>query len=402
MCGNTSSKNWFDFFSEFNTDKFTSKLAVITNACNSCDFFHSEPTLEFAPLFEFIITGSPCASSKELECLNMETRFWNDISNIETRQELVLLNWPTFRFLSGYVAEPTPAELYEFKYNVDWNHIIPTPNLQEWQKIPKPNPTLQEIFEGISPKSLLCEGWTEGNECQYFKGLYTKYPDFTVNEWNLLPVEFESKEVLIPTTSEDEKNQISFEMDKTAYEDLKEKLSKLEAKEKEIKTELKKITTAFVEIKKAKDRDELGYIGEYNTDGQRHGIGEYSSNAFYYFGEWKNDLHDGIGNCTIHHSGNQYIGEWEHGKGNGFGILSDGESYYIGHFKNDAKNGLGEFEWDKQRIYRGNFNNDTKIGYFLFTSQDDEKEVVLKFGDDGKLMVPKGLEHYEKKTHLFQ
>ena len=145
------------------------------------------------------------------------------------------------------------------------------------------------------------------------------------------------------------------------------------------------------------------YQGDLNREGQRHGIGKYTTPFYVLIGMWKNDKFTGWGresryngdvfegrfiNGIINGKGifidinkNKYIGDfinmkrWGKGKWSTNNIIYEGEFYnnkihgkgiikfiksgieYIGTFKNDQIDGYGTFKWVNGDIYEGEVKN---------------------------------------------
>jgi hypothetical protein len=150
MCG-ISSNNWYKFFNKVKEDT-CSQLSVITNACQSCDFFYVEgsPFQQGYPdLFEFIVTGTQCEIKA---CLAAHTIFWyENLKNqniLDHRKELLILNFPILRLLSGISADPHPEEVYRLRHDSNYINVFPTPSFNQWNKTPI-EPSLKEAIDGI-------------------------------------------------------------------------------------------------------------------------------------------------------------------------------------------------------------------------------------------------------------
>ena len=100
----------------------------------------------------------------EEDCFATHSNFWKedlkDSTRIDNRNEVLILAYPMFRFLTGISADPTASEMFKFHYDPTWSSVIPTPSFQEqWEKMPTTKTTLQDISEGICPQKFKC---TEG------------------------------------------------------------------------------------------------------------------------------------------------------------------------------------------------------------------------------------------------
>lgn len=134
----------------------------------------------------------------------------------------------------------------------------------------------------------------------------------------------------------------------------------------------------------------MEYLGEFKNN-LREGIGQCSfSNGNMYLGIFKEDLMDGIGHMK-YSSGDEYIGQWKNGKKHGKGIFtwSDGVIYngdfnngkmegigicydnsgniiYDGEWKNNLIHGKGTYIWNEGKKYVGEFLHGKKHGYGAF------------------------------------
>merc|ERR1712170_328355 len=93
---------------------------------------------------------------------------------------------------------------------------------------------------------------------------------------------------------------------------------------------------------KYKYPDGSEYIGEWNDEGQRHGLGQISfPEGARYHGQFENGLSTGLGIMTFG-DGSRFEGEFSGGKFNGYGVFvrCDGMKYE-GEFKDGKVWGLG-------------------------------------------------------------
>ena len=98
-----------------------------------------------------------------------------------------------------------------------------------------------------------------------------------------------------------------------------------------------------------------GYVGERNSDGERHGQGtEFYSDGSLYDGQWKNDVKDGTGR-VIYLNGLEFMGLFTDGIRNGNATITwpDGK-IFKGFFTNDS--GDGTITFGKDIIYTGEIN----------------------------------------------
>ena len=107
------------------------------------------------------------------------------------------------------------------------------------------------------------------------------------------------------------------------------------------------------------------YIGEINSNAQRHGFGIYFSdiNRSYYAGRYLNDIKNGHG-AIFSADGFGFFGYMRDGMKNGFGeyIKADGTSYR-GYFRNNKKHGLGVFISACGKLYEGSFEYGFRHGF---------------------------------------
>lgn len=100
--------------------------------------------------------------------------------------------------------------------------------------------------------------------------------------------------------------------------------------------------------------------------GLRHGTGTFKSesNGIDYDGEWKNGLKHGYGRLT-YKSGSYYEGYFENGFKHGKGTMKfTSGNYYEGFYKFDKKSGYGEMHWlDKNEVYKGFWEKDKQNGF---------------------------------------
>ena len=151
------------------------------------------------------------------------------------------------------------------------------------------------------------------------------------------------------------------------------------------------------------------YTGEYNDNGQMHGIGSLknylfghvhiSTNNYEYEGEFKDGAMTGTGvfnwengdsytgdvlNGILHgygiiyySSGCTYEGTWRNNCKHGTGIYFDtsGDTY-DGEWRNGAKEGKGVFRnRDRQIIYDGEWKDNHKTGYGILYNLEDETKI---------------------------
>ena len=162
MC-NHETQEWLEFFKKIKSQT-GSELALITSACNSGNFFYQTYSPfanedKYKTLFEFIITGAPLGDGEE-DCFAAHSNFWKedlkDSTRIDNRNEVLILAYPMFRFLTGISADPTPAEMLQFYYDPAWINFIPTPNIEQWKEMQRGNTSLQAISKGICPQKFKC------------------------------------------------------------------------------------------------------------------------------------------------------------------------------------------------------------------------------------------------------
>lgn len=106
------------------------------------------------------------------------------------------------------------------------------------------------------------------------------------------------------------------------------------------------------------NKPKLGYNGERNIAGQRHGTGtELFQNGNIYIGEWENGKMCGNGILKFT-TGNVYEGEWKENKMHGQGTLkySNGNIYF-GSFIENQMNGSGTLTFTNGNTVEANFEN---------------------------------------------
>ena len=142
------------------------------------------------------------------------------------------------------------------------------------------------------------------------------------------------------------------------------------------------------------------YLGEWNSENQRHGAGQFLSNTGeVYEGQWKQGKIHGYGR-KIHPQISSYLGNWSDGKKEGYGKFEDfraGEVYigtyaadnrhglgslfstsnqdwmcYMGQYTNGKFEGYGTFIWKDFRMYTGQWRNGGKHGKGLFAWTGEE------------------------------
>ena len=111
-----------------------------------------------------------------------------------------------------------------------------------------------------------------------------------------------------------------------------------------------KIIELMIELEPYIKTAKIGYDGEKNSAGQRHGHGTYT---------WGDD--------------SSYVGQWVEGVITGKGLykFADGSSY-DGLWLNTLKHGYGEYVFSGGDIYRGMWHNNLKCGkgVYLYTHGD--------------------------------
>ncbi len=143
------------------------------------------------------------------------------------------------------------------------------------------------------------------------------------------------------------------------------------------------------------------YTGEYNDNGQMHGIGSIKRylSGYEYEGEFKDGAMTGTGVFNWE-NGDSYTGDVLNGILHGYGIIyySSGCTYegtlrnnckhgtgiyyytsgdtYDGEWRNGAKEGKGVFRnRDRQIIYDGEWKDDNKTGYGILYNLEDETKI---------------------------
>lgn len=84
------------------------------------------------------------------------------------------------------------------------------------------------------------------------------------------------------------------------------------------------------------------YVGQFNFDSHKHGMGKCICAEYTYTGEFKKNSQDGKGVC-VWKDGAQHDGQWKDGVKNGYGVRSGSNGVITkGNFVNDALEGPGE------------------------------------------------------------
>ncbi|KAM9966152.1 hypothetical protein ACTFIR_006344 [Dictyostelium discoideum] len=159
------------------------------------------------------------------------------------------------------------------------------------------------------------------------------------------------------------------------------------------------------------------YLG-YFENGKKHGKGRLISvSGCQYDGDWKDDMHDGVGRFDENDKGISYQGEWKENERHGKGVLSDPKSEikgiwehdqlifghevkrdiileYYGEFKNDQWHGNGKVSFPNGSIYQGEFENGSPSGKgkFIKIKNNQAQEVLDNFDpleeeDKGELQI---------------
>ena len=113
------------------------------------------------------------------------------------------------------------------------------------------------------------------------------------------------------------------------------------------------------------------YFGQF-INGKRLGFGKYimnNKNANYKYEGEVDDIHaTGYGRYVNNETGIRYEGEWKNSLKNGIGIETYKNNIYKGSFLNGKRNGIGEYYWEKDVYYIGewfdNYMNGEGIYYF--------------------------------------
>jgi hypothetical protein len=164
-------------------------------------------------------------------------------------------------------------------------------------------------------------------------------------------------------------------------------------------------------------RVRVGYEGEINEEGERHGRGIYTyANGEKYIGEWEHgkkqgcgffqhsngDTYDGEfhqdnaqGLCTLRYAtGDSYFGELHHGKRSGHGLLEfKNGDLYEGEFRRDVRCGEGVMKYATGEVYAGQFRHDARHGFGVLSNaaakvvyhgawRKDEQAPDFKPGDE--------------------
>jgi hypothetical protein len=112
------------------------------------------------------------------------------------------------------------------------------------------------------------------------------------------------------------------------------------------------------------------YNGEYNDDGNMHGIGSITKATCEYEGEFKDGSITGRG---IYNwvNGDAYVGDLVNGHRHGFGsyYYESGNSYE-GDWCNNLRHGFGVFFYTNGGIYNGEWENNKRCGNGIYRIND--------------------------------
>lgn len=158
-----------------------------------------------------------------------------------------------------------------------------------------------------------------------------------------------------------------------------------------VASDMQHIETLIAELQPYLDANEItvGYQGDYNDEGEKHGFGlyvwedgdefegEYKNDSMHkgtfryvsgssYEGEFRDNLKHGIG-IFRYPDGTEYEGEWQEDQKHGRGVftMSDGDKYE-GEFRDDKINGYGVYSFACGDVYEGEYKDYQKHGQGTF------------------------------------
>ena len=103
-----------------------------------------------------------------------------------------------------------------------------------------------------------------------------------------------------------------------------------------------------------------------------YGTKKYKDNS-YYTGEWKNGNMNGYGKYVFNKHGDECEGEYLNNQINGYGICRTLHGTYSGEFKNDIHHGMGSFIFPNGNKFVGNYvdNLPNGMGFMNFINGDE-------------------------------
>lgn len=121
---------------------------------------------------------------------------------------------------------------------------------------------------------------------------------------------------------------------------------------------------------------EYDYTGFWEH-GQRSNFAHLKKGGSTFFGEFKRDLRNGVGEESNTQSGETFVGNFQNNYRRGFGAFKNSEYSYKGNWINGKRSGLGFFRLNKtgkegETTYFGHWKNDTRSGLGVFTSGNQQ------------------------------
>ena len=119
------------------------------------------------------------------------------------------------------------------------------------------------------------------------------------------------------------------------------------------------------------------YVGEWNSDGHRHGLGRLHLNdGTVYSGEFRNGLCDGLG--VMHFSdGSKYEGQFSQGKYHNFGVFTRSDHMkYEGEFKDGRVIGRGLLTFTDGTHGLPRNEGKLKLMQFIFVYQEENAKLL--------------------------
>jgi len=124
-----------------------------------------------------------------------------------------------------------------------------------------------------------------------------------------------------------------------------------------------KIRSLMIDLEPFIKRVKVGYEGERNEDGNKHGTGKYTyDSGDVYDGGWKDGNKHGTGKYT-YSNGTVYDGDWKDGNKHGTGKITYASGdVYDGDWKDNYMCGTGKCTYASGSVYEGGWRDDKKHG----------------------------------------
>jgi len=151
-----------------------------------------------------------------------------------------------------------------------------------------------------------------------------------------------------------------------------------------VESDRQHISTLIAKLEPYIKKQQEGYKGQTNSQGQYHGKGEYRfASGDVYRGEWSNGLKQGQGMYRFA-SGAVYVGHFMLNKMDGHGVYTFASGvYYDGEFKEGKKQGTGTYYYSSGDVYTGLWRHDQKNGKGVYRYASGDV-YTGEFHDDAK------------------